>query len=226
MRVLVTRPVEDSARTAALLRAHGHEPLLAPLFEVRRLKAALPLHADAVLAASANAVRQADPEGLARLAGRPFYAVGAQTAEAARSAGFREVTAGDGDAEALAALVADRCPAGSMLLHLAGRPRREDGFAALQPTHPLTVVETYETVAADSLPAAVASALAGGGLDAALHFSPRAARVFCDLAEKERLLAAAQDILHVFISDAAVDPRLPRRRIAAQPSLESVIAAL
>jgi uroporphyrinogen-III synthase len=226
MRVLVTRPLEDSARTAALLRAHGHEPMLAPLFEVRRLAAVLPDNADAVMAASANAVRQADAAGLARLSGQPFYAVGAQTADAAKGAGFSNVIAGEGDARDLAALVAAHCPAGASLLHLAGRPRRDEALAALDGAYRLNVVETYETLAMQTFPDTLLAALANSQLDAVLHFSPRAARVFGDLAVKSGCFPAAQAILHVVISEAAVDPRFPLRRVAERPSLESVIAAL
>jgi uroporphyrinogen-III synthase len=218
--------MEDSARTAALLRAHGHEPLLAPLFELRRLAAVLPTVVDAVVAASANAVRNADLAGLARFAARPFYAVGAQTADAAREMGFSSIEAGQGDARDLALLIATRCAPGSRLLHLAGRPRRDEAIAALAGAYRLTVAETYETLAAEALPDAVLKSMRAGQLDAVLHFSPRAACVFGDLAEKSGLLPAAQVIQHVFISEAAVDPRFSLRRIAEQPSLESIIAAL
>ncbi len=36
MRVVVTRPQADGARTAAALEARGHEVLLAPLMQVER----------------------------------------------------------------------------------------------------------------------------------------------------------------------------------------------
>ena len=42
MRILVTRPEPDNARTAAALQARGHTPLLAPLLRVVPVGAALP----------------------------------------------------------------------------------------------------------------------------------------------------------------------------------------
>jgi uroporphyrinogen-III synthase len=226
MRVLVTRPREDAGRTAELLAARGHRAVLAPLFEVRPLAAALPEAADSVLAASANAIRMADPAGLARLARARLFAVGSHTAEAARAAGFRDVAAGDGDAAGLAALVRRSCPPGARLLHLAGRPRRDEAIRALSGDYPMTVAEVYESVATPVLPSEAATALRAGEIDAVLHLSPRAARIFADLAESAGLLAAARRAIHVVISEAAADPRLANIRVADHPDLETVISAL
>ncbi len=226
MRVLVTRPAEDCARTAALLRSRGHEAVPAPLFSVRTLPAELAIAADAVLAASANALRRADPAGLAGLTRLPLFAVGAATAAAAREAGFRDIRAAGGDSLDLARLIAEGLPAGARLLHLAGRPRRDEAIAALDGRFRIAVAETYATEACDALPPIAAEALREGRLDAVLHFSPRAARVFADLAEAAGLMAAARRLRHVFISAAAADGRLPEGRIAQRPSLESVVDAL
>jgi uroporphyrinogen-III synthase len=226
MRVLVTRPAEDAPRTAAALAARGHEAVLAPLFEVRALAGPFPAEADAVLAASANAVRCADAALLKPLLTRPFLAVGAATADAAREAGCTRVIVGEGDAAALARLAAAELPAGAHVLHLAGRPRRDEAIRALGGRLRITAVETYETVAAAALPAEAARALAAGGIDAVLHFSPRAAAVFADLAAAAGLLEAARRAAHVFISAAAAERRLPPGRVAERPSLESMLDAL
>jgi uroporphyrinogen-III synthase len=226
MRVLVTRPQEDSGRTAALLLARGHEPLLAPLFDVRAREASIPADVDAVIAASAHAIRNADPASLAPLTGKPLFAVGTRTATLARRAGFSRILVGEGGAAELAAIVCAECPEGSRLLHLAGLPRRDTAIVALQERYRLVVAETYETVARQALPAPIAQALLRGGLGAVLHFSPRAAQVFGDLAHLAGLLPAAKALVHVFISHAAIDARFPNRRIASRPSLESMVDAL
>jgi uroporphyrinogen-III synthase len=226
MRVLVTRPREDSARTASLLAAHGHRALLTPIFDVVPIKAELPSDVDAVIAASANGIRMADAAALRRLGALPLFAVGAATAAAARAAGFTQVRAGAGDSRDLARLLVDDLPRGARILHLAGRPRRDESIAALAGRFALHPVETYETIAARSLPAEIAHALRSGLADAILHFSPRAAQVFGDLTQDAGLLEPAQALLHVFISEQAVDPRFTNRRVADRPSLESVVAAL
>lgn len=226
MRVLVTRPAEDGRRTADLLRARGHEPVLAPLFEARGLDAAIPADVDRIVAASANAVRKADSAALRPLLGLPFLAVGDATAMAAREAGFRAVVSAQGDSRDLARILAGTCAPGERILHLAGRPRRDEAIAALDGRFRIAVAEIYEMVAAEMLPEIARAGLRAGNLDAVLHLSPRAARVFGDLAAEAGLLAEAQRLRHVFISDAAVDGRFPIRKVAERPSLESVIDAL
>src|SRR5262245_7200509 len=98
MQLLITRPLEDAVVIAELLRARGHVPIIAPLMDVH-YRDGPPLGLDAVqavLATSANGVR-----ALARRTSRrdvPLYAVGPQTAESARSGGFKTVLSAEGDA--------------------------------------------------------------------------------------------------------------------------------
>jgi uroporphyrinogen-III synthase len=229
MRVLVTRPIEDCDRTVAALASRGHAAVVAPLFAVEPLAGVLAdglaAGVDAVVATSANAIRNA-PRDLAALAGLPMFAVGSATAEAARTAGFAAVHAGAGDGAALAALAAESLRPGARLLYLAGSPRRDEALAALSARFAVTVAETYRTIAVPVLPAAAVEALTADSLDAVLHFSPRAARVFADLAVQAKLMPQARRLLHVFISRAAMEPRLAEGRIAVRPSLESMIDAL
>ncbi len=222
MRVLVTRPVEDADRTTEALAAAGHQAIASPLFTVERLPHALPREPEAVVATSANAIRQADLAGFPR--DKPLYAVGRATAEAAQAAGFRDVRSADGDAGDLAALLSRG--AHRRLAYLAGRPRRDAALLALGDDFSVVVVETYETRAVEALSQAAAAALAGGGLDAVLHFSPRAAAVFRALALEAGLGGQADRILHVFISAAAVVGDYPLRRVAGRPNLAAMIAAL
>src|SRR5689334_6266641 len=121
MRVLVTRPVDDANETAALLHARGHDAIVAPLLEVR-YHDGHPLHLDAIqglLATSANGVR-----AFARRTSRrdfAVFAVGSQTAQAARDAGFSDVRNADGDAGTLAQTVqASASPQDGPLLHVSG----------------------------------------------------------------------------------------------------------
>ena len=102
MRILVTRPVEDGEAIAEKLRALGHEPLLAPLLAFQAIDGPEPdlTGVQAILASSANGIR-----ALVRRSGRrdiAVFAVGPQTTEEARKAGFITVKNADGDAHALA----------------------------------------------------------------------------------------------------------------------------
>src|ERR1700716_4366021 len=108
MAVLVTRPEPDNETTAAALRAKGFAVLLAPMLQFEPVA----FHDDAdarygaVIVSSANALRaiEADLAG-SRLLSLPLFAVGERSAEAARRAGFRDVTVAEGNAAALRDLI-------------------------------------------------------------------------------------------------------------------------
>src|SRR5262245_20596076 len=126
MRILLTRPEPDGERTADALRARGNDVVVAPLLRVE------PIAADvgappwaAVLMTSANAARAvaAHPQR-DDIVRSPAFTVGDRSAEAARAAGFADVSSARGDAEALVQLVSARlAPGAAPLLYLAGAER-------------------------------------------------------------------------------------------------------
>ena len=109
MRVVVTRPQADGERTAGLLRARGHEVLLAPLMKVEVVTANLAGDWGGVIITSANApvAIAANPGGKALFV-LPAFAVGQRSADAARQAGFRHVTASGGDVRDLVQTIVTR----------------------------------------------------------------------------------------------------------------------
>ena len=132
MRVLLTRPRAAAERLAQDLAARGHEVLIEPLLTIEPLPGPLPDLAgvQALVITSAHAVPAlagTDP----RL---PVFVVGSATAAAARAAGRRDVRVGEGDARALARLIARQLrPADGALLHLSGsevRPELGQDLAA------------------------------------------------------------------------------------------------
>jgi len=83
MLVLVTRPRDQSGETARLLHAAGHDVLVDPVLEIRRLPVpSAPTGVHAIAVTSANAVH-----ALAGLPGAPLFAVGDATARVLRAAG-------------------------------------------------------------------------------------------------------------------------------------------
>jgi uroporphyrinogen-III synthase len=185
MRLLVTRPEPDNARTAAALRSRGHEVTLAPVLRVEPAA-----DADlsggpwaALLITSANAVRAVVVHRRKdELLAIPVFAVGRRSAEAAREAGFAEVVSADGNADDLARLVAARVPSGQPnhpLLWLAGEDRAGDlaGALAVQ-GFPMHTVVVYRAVAETALPDDVRDALSSGRIDGVLHYSRRSADAF------------------------------------------------
>ena len=185
--VLVVRPEPGSTRTLARLRTLGVDAAALPLFATAPVPwdAPDPAAHDALLITSANAVRHAAPT-LARLAHLPVIAVGAQTAEAARTAGLTVAIVGTGGvAEALAAASFTRP------LHLAGRDHIDSG-------HPTRIVYASDTIAAD--PAAFASAAQHRIV--LLHSVRAAARVAALLPDRSAIGIAA---LSPAVRAAAVD---------------------
>ena len=210
LRILLTRPEPDAARTAALLIALGHHVLIDSLITIELVTIGKPPAGPfaAVAVTSANAVRVAGGmDQLAFLRSLPLYAVGNHTSEAARAAGFSDVITADGDAAALARLLAARIKPASRLLYLAGEDRARDLAELLAPAG--IMVETvvlYRARAATEFSAATLAALTSASLDAVLHYSPRSAAILVALTEQKGLEAEVIGLRHLCLSEAVAAP--------------------
>ena len=231
MRLLVTRPEPDGARTAAELGARGHEVMLAPLLRVE----AVP-NADlgtgpwaAILITSANGARAiAEHSRRGELTALPVLAVGQASAAAARNAGFENVTPADGDGGDLARLATARfAGAGKPLLYLAGEERARDLGAALAASGlRVATVVVYRTLKAAAFPASVRAALQAGKVDGVLHFSRRSVESYLDCARE--LAGPALVPVHYCLSARAAEPLQAagagRIRVAARPDEAGMLA--
>jgi uroporphyrinogen-III synthase len=230
MRIAVTRPLEDSERTAAVLRARGHEVLMAPLMQVETVKAALATNWGAVIVTSANAAAAlaSHParDGLIKL---PLYAVGKRSADAARAIGFTDIVTAGGDLRDLLRIVSARRPdAKAPVLYVAGEDRSGDligdlavrGIAA-----ELAVV--YRAVAAP-FSAALVAALKAGEIDAVLHFSTRSAEIYLAGASEAGIAIQALDVRHLCLSAQIAEPLkaagAANVAVAARPDEAALIA--
>jgi uroporphyrinogen-III synthase len=206
MRLLVTRPDQDGERTAVLLRARGHEVLLAPLLRMQAIDFALADEAyGAVVMTSANAARAiASHPDRAKLTALAAFTVGRHTAEAARAVGFRDVHSADGGKNDLVRLLqAHRGGNDGPLLYLAGEDR--SGDLALGRGTMRTVV-VYRAVKVDRFPPGVEAALAERGLDGVLHFSRRSAQTYLDCARVAGMLESALAPRHYCLSRQVSEP--------------------
>src|SRR5256884_3777544 len=191
MAVLVTRPHPDDETTAQALRARGVDVLRAPMlrFEPVPFQADADANYGAVIVTSANALRAIAPHlAASRLLELPLFAVGENTAAAARDVGFGEVIASKGDAGALRDLVlasmkSKRLKKASPILYLAGADLARD-LAGDLGENGFTVVTqtTYRMVPAPSLPQDVCDAFVAHEIEAVLHYSRRSARAFLEAA--------------------------------------------
>jgi uroporphyrinogen-III synthase len=206
MRLLVTRPEPDGERTAAALRERGHDVTVMPLMRTEPVAADLGGGGwSAVLLTSANACRAvADRVEMAELVSLPVFAVGRRTAQAARTAGFVDVTAAEGSGKALAAAVAEGVLARHRpLLYLAGEERAADleNLLAAQ-GFVVRVAVVYRMLAESAFSATVRAALEQDAIDAALHFSARSAGACLAAAEAAGVLHNILKIRHYCLSAA------------------------
>jgi uroporphyrinogen-III synthase len=235
MRLLVTRPEPDGERTAARLRARGHEVLTLPMLRIETIAdAALgPGPWAATLFTSANAVRAiaAHPR-LREVTGLPAYAVGARTQAAATAVGFASVRSAEGDVHDLARLVAaELAPASLPLLHPAGDARAGDLAGALK-AHGVEVatVVVYRSVMATDMTPEVRDALASGAIDAVLHYSARTATAFMAAATCADLLDRVIGLRHLCLSAEVAAPLkaagIASPEVAAEPNEEALLACI
>ena len=232
MRILVTRPEEDTAEISQKLRAMGHEVIAAPLLRIQFFdgpEIALG-GVQAILATSANGVR-----AIARRTSRrdvPLFAVGPQTEAEARAAGFTHIKNAHGDGAALARATAGWAkPEAGALLHAAGAEAPKLLVADLQKSGFTVRREVlYEAQAARHLPNAAAQALKAGALDAVMHFSSRSAKIFADCVTREGLGAHCEKLIALCISEAAATALSPlhfrETRVAKAPNQEALLALL
>jgi uroporphyrinogen-III synthase len=231
LRLLVTRPEAEGERTAARLRAKGHEVWLAPLLRIEPV-ADLAFGRGpwaGVAFTSANAVRAvASHPRRPELTALRAYTVGARTREAAIAAGFADAHSAEGDVDDLARLVAANAAAGMPLLYFAGSERAGDLAAALAPTErSVETVIAYRARLVSDFDADVRDAAATGRIDAVLHYSARTAAAFLAAAEAADLVEFVRSAKHFCLSAqiaaplAAAGARLVS--IAATPNESALI---
>lgn len=209
MRVVVTRPEADAERTADNLRKRGHQVLVAPLMRVEPIHADLAGDWSAVVITSANApgaiAHEPQCEALHKL---PLFAVGERSAQAARAAGFVDVTPAGGDVRDLVQRIGEH-HAGAQaarLLYLAGEDRAADLIGALA-AHGIEAEMrvVYRAVTAPFPPALIA-ALNEGAVDAVLHYSRRSADNYLAGAAAAGVAAEALKVRHICLAPAIAAP--------------------
>jgi uroporphyrinogen-III synthase len=184
----------------------------------------------AVLATSANGVRGLTARSTHRNV--TVYAVGPQTAEAARMAGFTSVHSAEGDSTNLVEMVAAKAdPQKGMLLHAAGAETAGRLRQALQARgFKVETLVLYEGAPVTALPELARSSLREGKLDGVLLFSPRSAKTFAALVAGAELSAACARLEAFCISAATATALAPltfaRVVVAGAPNQEAILALI
>jgi len=233
-RVLITRPEPGASETASRIAALGLIPIMAPLQGMETLTARLPPAGQvaAIVLTSRNAIAPIPP-GYQNL---PAWVVGDATATRAREAGFTDIHSADGDAVALATLIAGRMrPSDWTLLLVTGQGHgarlsgllRQGGFRVIRRV-------VYRARPAADLPPAVATTLMAPEPShppiAVLFFSAEAARLFGRLLQAAGMEDTIQHCEALAISPA-VGVALQRHpwgaiHVAARPNQDAMLALL
>ncbi len=208
MRLVVTRPRADSERTATALRARGYDVLVAPLMRVEPVAADISGGWGGVIITSANAPGAiAGHPARAALVKLPLFAVGRRSADAARQAGFVNVTSAGGDVRDLVQLIAERhADASAPLLYLAGEDRAADLVGELA-VHGIAaeLVVVYRAVSAP-FPPELTAALKAGEVDGVLHFSKRSAENYIAAARQAGIIEQALAVRHYCLARPIAEP--------------------
>jgi uroporphyrinogen-III synthase len=226
MRLLVTRPEPDNQRTASALRQMGHAVVLSPLLHIEAVPnadfGASPF--SGILITSSNGARAlAGHPRSAELVALPALAVGRISAEAARAAGFADVTSADGNADDLARLATSRF-AGSRhpLLYLAGEDRSGE---LTVPGLAVRTVVVYRAAKAEHFLPETRAALEQGDIDGVLHFSKRSVESYIDCSRD--IAEPALRPAHYCLSARAAEPLraagAAKIILAAQPDEASLL---
>lgn len=233
MRVLVTRPETDAARTAAALMERGHEAILSPVMTIRMVDDAKidPSTYRSIVVTSRHAVvALAQQPAAERLMALPILCVGAATADAARSAGFRSIEAAGGDVEGLLTEVETRdWPA--PVLYASGAVVTCDLVAALM-KHGMAAerVIVYATDPILDLSDAALQALNEDTLDGVLLFSARTVALFADQVKRAGKHAALSGLtawcLSKAVGNAAKSAGFGCVVVSKEKTEQSLIAAI
>ncbi|WP_367717514.1 uroporphyrinogen-III synthase [Nitratireductor sp. GISD-1A_MAKvit] len=231
-RVLVTRPEPGASETAARLVRMGFEPIVLPLTEI------VPLHpaasvgkVDVVAVTSPNAIRHAPRSTLDALRGKPVFAVGSRTGDAARAAGLNVVDDEAGDAERLAARIdaAFTIPAHATVL--CGRVRRDVLETRLvEAGHHPHLIEIYDTLPLEPAERAVQEVIGERRVDDVLLHSANGAAQLTRLMERSdigtKLAAATFYCLSERIAGVLGQDAAKNARIADFPSEDRLLILL
>ena len=208
MRVLITRPKDDAREFEVLLRERGHEPVTEPLLSIACDDGpAIDVERYGLLVfTSANGVRAAARRVHARSI--PVLAVGPATSAEARIAGFTSVatSTGEGTSGILEHLKAHPSLLARPMLHISGTDVAGDlSSMAAGIGANLERLQLYRAVAATSVSEGLREHLLNGTLDTATFFSPRTAKIFCDLVQATGLAATTGRIAACAISSNAAN---------------------
>jgi uroporphyrinogen-III synthase len=226
MRLIITRPEDDAVSLKANLENLGHSAILAPLLKIvaRPTPPIPPANYQLICTTSANALKffNATP-ALKKI---PLLTVGPHSLAAAKAAGFTTCKAQGGDVHGLAShIIENYNPENGPILYLSGAETSAD-LQALLAAQNFTVdrLVIYDAIIQKS--EGLAQALTAA--DGVLLYSPRSARIWCDIITTSGLETAASLPIYFCLSDnvANILPQHWQKRVAKTPDEAAMLALL
>lgn len=236
MNILLIRSRERSVRTAARLAELGHVVVFLPVTRTNIMPFEIPAQPfDGIIFTSAvapdivaSAIKNRSINGISLAL--PVWCVGDATANAAREAGFGDIRTGPGNAEQLAAIIAEhhgRSPA--RLFYPSAKDIAFDMAAALGHQSVLRQI-VYEVELVDLEPEQISDALNRVSNGALLLYSARTAAQFFGLVERHGLARTLDSTAIIAISDKVantVETTIGMKpKVAATPDEEAMLALL
>ncbi len=222
--LIVTRPSPDSAFICECAASAGFEVFRSPLIEiVFRHSVFIDQKAyQAVLVTSANGARAlAGRTDASWLAGLPAVTVGPASTAASRDAGFDRIIQADGDVDALIAeTIRTFRPDAGALLYASGAQTTGDLQRVLQQKgFDVDRVVLYEAVRSAMLNLHVEACLRNRRTGCVVLYSPRSAKIWCDLTSAAGLAGEAAGLKHLCLSHNVAN--VVRARLPDAPVLVS-----
>lgn len=214
MRLLLTRPLEQSKSSRDFFKTLGHEVTVEPLLKIAPLDNPMPQkNFDAIILTSVNSVPSLDQSWVStNRHDVPVFTTGKATSTAARQAGFTNImvearSATDLVAKTFAGLntPAGACnkflyPCAKITAHDVPELLRSKGVFC-------TPWPVYETVETQAFSQGVKSALLEGKIDGVLLYSPRSAACFANLFAE---LSKAPRNFQIYVLSKNIADSLPK----------------
>lgn len=203
MRILLTRPLEQSEQLAVLLREKGIEVEISPVLTLHKYQDNRPLRDffQAVIITSANSLRFANSSLFTK--NQLIMTVGNKTAKYAKSIGFNNIISADGNLEKLSELIIKKLsPQNGPLLYVRGQ--HVVGPLKKQLTnkgYDVSEYISYEARPAETVHEKVIKMLINGDIDFIPFYSPRSALIFKKLIKSQALEYAMKTITALAISE-------------------------
>ncbi len=206
-KIILTRPAESSRAFLAEAQKEnpGIEAVISPVLEIRPVSFDIPdtRRFKTLVFTSAHAAR-IFPEKTRADENATVLAVGAQTSQAAREAGYKDVIDAGGTTKTLLDVIEEKDLSGPFLYPRGVHVQGDLEGRLKERGHECRSIEVYEAVKIPRLSEEALYAIRNGLITSVLLFSPRSAGIFCENAAQAGLSDSFHTINALCLSETVV----------------------